>query len=103
MAKLFFCTVSSVDYDNATADIAIPDHEDMVKTNIPILDTVYNMPEIGETVAALFNVENGRLERGVILGRPYHQTNVMDVSAQTMKVKQLKADSIIYKDSCEKG
>lgn len=119
MTELFFCTVSAVDYDHASADIAIQDREDMVKTDVPVLDSVYNMPKTGETVAALFNVENGQLQRGVILGRPYHRTDVMEVSAQTVRVssleadagisaqtvaaKQVTADSITYRDSCEKG
>lgn len=103
MAQLFFCTVSKVNQENATADIAITELENMVKTDVPILDTVYNIPVPGETVVALFDDANGKLQRGVILGRPYHQVKVMDVSAQTVRVKRLEAESVIYHNSCEKG
>ena len=103
MAQLFFCTVSAVDHKNITADIAIPERENMVKTDIPILDTVYHMPSPGETVVAIFDDENGKLQRGVILGRPYDTKNVMEISAQRVRIKQLEADSITYHDRCEKG
>lgn len=103
MTQLFFCTVSSVNYENATASVSIPEREDIVKTDIPILDTVFKMPDTGDTVAALFDDVNGHLQRGVIIGRPYHQTNIMEITAKSVNIKQLHADSIIYKDSCEKG
>ena len=90
-----------MNYENSTADVAIPEREDMVKTDIPILDTVYNMPSSGEEVVALFDDKS--LQRGVILGRPYYRSKVMEVSAQTLKVKRLDAESVIYHDSCEKG
>lgn len=73
MAQLFFCTVSKVDLEHATADIAIAERENMVKTDVPILDTVYNIPAPGETVVALFDDANGKLQRGVILGKPLRE------------------------------
>lgn len=103
MARLLFGTVSNVNLEHATADIAITELENMVKTDVPILDTVYRIPAPGETVAALFDDTNGKLQRGVILGRIYCPTNTMDVSAQIMRVKKLEAGSIIYHNSCEKG
>lgn len=82
MSGLFFCIVSSVDYKNATADVVIPEREGMMKTGVPILDTVYHMPSPGETVVAIFDASNGCIQRGVIIGRPYHQTKVKEISAQ---------------------
>lgn len=103
MAQIFFGTVSKVDLEGVTADIAIEERENIVRTNIPILDTAYHIPAPGETVAALFDVADGKLQRGVILGRIYCSSNVMDVSAQVVRVRQLEAESIIYHTSCEKG
>lgn len=103
MAELFFCTVSSVNYENITVDVAIPEREDAIKTEVPILDTVYRIPEPGETVVALFDEVNGRLQRGVIIGRPYYQLNTMEISAKTVRINKLEAESIIYQDSCRKG
>lgn len=103
MSGLFFCTVSSVDYGKATADVVIPEREDMIKTGVPIMDTVYHMPSPGETVIAIFDDVNGCIQRGVIIGRPYQQIKTMEISAQTVRVKRLEADDILYHNSCLKG
>lgn len=103
MARLFFCTVSTVRMDNATVDVMIEELEGLMKTNVPVLDTVYNMPVPGDTVVALFDEQRGKLQRGVILGRPYHETSIMDTTASVVNVKNLIAESITYHNSCEKG
>lgn len=103
MSRLYFCTVSSVKMDEATVDITIEELEGVIKTDIPVLDTVYNMPTPGETVVALFDEQMGRLQRGVVLGRPFHETKVMNVTASIVNAKQIVAESIKYHDSCEKG
>lgn len=102
MAQLLFCTVSAVNSDE-TLDVAIEERENLVKTDVPVLDTVYQMPAPGETVVAIFDDANGELRRGIIIGRPYHQSSVLETSAHKVRVKQLEADSIIYHDRCEKG
>ena len=102
MAQLLFCTVSAVNQDE-TVDVAIEERENLVKTDVPVLDTVYHMPAPGDTVVAIFDDANGELQRGIVIGRPYHQSSVLEASAQKVRVKQLEADSIIYHDRCEKG
>lgn len=103
MARLFFCTVSTVRMDDATVDVMIEELEGLMKTDVPVLDTVYNMPAPGDTVVALFDEQDGKIQRGVILGRPYHETSVMNTTANVVRVKNLIAESITYHDSCEKG
>lgn len=103
MARLFFCTVSTVRMDDATVDVTIEELEGLIKTNVPVLDTVYNMPGPGDTVVALFDEQKGKLQRGVILGRPYHETSVMNTTADVVYMKNLIAESVTYHNSCEKG
>ena len=77
MTELFFCRISVVNAAAGTVDVVIPDREDVVKSDVPILDTVHRLPEIGELAAVLFSVERGRIGRGVMIGCPYRPEAVM--------------------------
>lgn len=130
MTGIFLCEVSAVHAEEGTLDVAIADRDGMIKTDVPMLDTVYEMPETGETVAVLFEERSGALQRGVVLGRPYSAANrpgqsgaqvfckefkdgafvkydaaakTMEVSAERLCVKHLDAQRIVYKTVCEKG
>lgn len=128
MAEVFLCSVSAVHYADGTADVAVIERENIIMADVPFLDTVYEMPEVGEVVAVLFEEKNGRLLRGVILGRLCSEkkrpaksgifykefkdgayvkydssSKTMEVSAEKLCVKRLTAETIVYTDSCKKG
>lgn len=68
---LYLCTVSAINSDGTTADIAIGEREDMVVTEVPFLNIEKeNLPGVNDTVVAIFEERDGRLGRGFILGRP---------------------------------
>lgn len=130
MAEIFLCNVSAVHAAEGTVDVAVADREGMIRTDVPMLDTVYEMPEIGDLVAVVFEERGGALLRGVVLGRPYSKANrpgqsgdmifckefadgayvkydssskVMEVNAAKIHVNQLVAEHIVYRTVCEKG
>ena len=130
MAGIFLGEVSAVHEKDGTVDIAVSDRDGLIKTDVPMLDTVYDMPKVGELVAALFEEKRGTLQRGVVLGRPYSAINrprhsgagiffkefqdgayikynagtkTMEVNAENLRVKCLSAEHIVYQTTCEKG
>lgn len=130
MAEIFLCTISKINYKAGTADLAIPEKEDMVRTDVPFLSSYYEMPSPGETVAAVFEKKNGKLTRGVILGGIFSANHLpaasgqgifykqfadgayvrydsvsatMEVGAKNLTVQNLSAGKITYSESCEKG
>jgi len=67
--------VSSINYENCTAQVTFPDREDIVTRDLPILqnktqdDQYYYMPDVGERVYVL--MDPVAPSRGVILGSYY--------------------------------
>lgn len=130
MTGIFLCEVSAIHEKEGTIDVRVSDRDGMMKTDVPMLDTIYEMPEIREVVAVLFEEKRGTLQRGIVLGRPYAEgnrpgqsgagifckefrdgayvkydttTKTMEVKAENLNVKQLTAERIIYRTICEKG
>ncbi len=129
MAGIFLCEVSAAHAKEGTVDVKVADRDGMIKTDVPMLDTVYEMPEVGEVLAVLFEERSGALQRGLVLGHPYSAgnrpeqsgeqifcktfrdgafvkydaaTKTMDVSAERICVKHLAAEHIVYRTACEK-
>ena len=67
MAGLYLCTISVL--KGKTADVCIPDREDMVITDVPFIEKVPGNLQVNDLVFAIFNERGGRIERGCILGR----------------------------------
>lgn len=66
---LYICTISSISKDKKRADIAIPEKENMMVTDVQFLNiSQENIPDIGDTVVALFE-DKSNLGRGFILGK----------------------------------
>lgn len=75
MATLFYAKISSVNYQAGTANVTLQDREDQVIREVPFLSAFYEMPKPGETVAVIFEEDNGQIGKGVILGRVFLQNN----------------------------
>lgn len=75
MAELFYAKISSIAYQKGTANVTLPDREDQVIENVPFLAGYYEMPKPGDTVAAIFEDENGQIGKGVILGSMFLKKN----------------------------
>ncbi len=130
MAGIFLCEISAVHEREGTVDMAVTDRDGMIITDVPMLDIVYEMPKVGEVVAALFEEKGATIQRGIMIGRPYSainrpgqsgagifckefrdgayvkydaNTRTMEVNAENLRVKNLSAEHILYKTACEKG
>ena len=69
MVKMFECTISALHIKDNTADIAIPERENSVKTDVPFLSGIGDYPNVNDTVLALIEENRGRLEKGYIIGK----------------------------------
>ena len=75
MAKLIFAKISVLHYEDGAADIAVPEYEDQVIEEVPFLSWFYEMPKVGDTVAALLEFDGGNYDKGIILGPFYNPGN----------------------------
>lgn len=67
---LYLCTISAINKEKSTADIAIAERENMVVTDIPFLNIKReDLPDVNDTVVAIFEDREGKLGRGFILGK----------------------------------
>jgi hypothetical protein len=63
--------ISKIDKDKGTADIAVPERNGVILTDVPFVNVdAAGYPDPGETVVALFEGTAGRYGRGYILGKP---------------------------------
>lgn len=75
MATLFYGSISTVNYEGGTADIALSDRENQIIQNVPFLAAFYEMPASGDVVAVLFEDIDGQIGKGIILGKMFLQDN----------------------------
>lgn len=119
--RLGYCKVVSVNYKAGTTKIMIPDSDDQILEDVPLLAWNYDMPEVGSTVATLIEEHGGQVEKALILGPVYSDANkpsggkkglyyinlpgganvryesdtqTMSVSAKTIDVKNILYDTI---------
>lgn len=62
---IYICTISAISEDKKRADIAVPEKENLIITDVQFLNMT-EIPEIGDTVVALFE---DTLGRGFIIGK----------------------------------
>ncbi len=62
---LYICTISAISADKKRADIAVPEKENLILTDVQLLNMT-EIPEVGDTVVAIFE---DTLGRGFILGK----------------------------------
>lgn len=98
MVKLFYCDVSSVNYGKGTANVTIKERENQVVTDVPILAICYEMPNPCDTVAVIFEESDGRIEKGVILGKIFSNGNRPGVSGAGIFYKEFSdGSSVTYR------
>lgn len=102
MAELYFCRISSVNYANGTADITIPDRENQVITEIPFLAWYYEMPDAGDLVAALFENSDGKIGKGVVLGKIFSSGNRPGMSGAGIFYKEFADGTAVKYSPSEK-
>lgn len=75
MAELFYCKISKINYSLGMADLVIEDREGQIIPGVPFLAREYDMPEVGDMVAAIMNDDAGKIGRGVVLGKIFSKNN----------------------------
>ena len=68
---LRFGIVSTINKQNGTVTVIVPGMSDQVSDDIPLLDSLFAFPAVGDSVACVFS-DNG-LHEGVCLGRYFNQ------------------------------
>lgn len=101
MTELSYCKISKINYTDGTASLTLEDHENQVVTGVPFLAGEYEMPKIGDTVAAILNKTNGRIERGVILGKVFSKSNRPVKSGAGVYYKAFSDGGYIHYDPSE--
>lgn len=100
MATLFYAKISSINYAEATANVALPDRENQVIQKVPFLSMFYEMPKPGDTVAVIFEEMGGQIGKGVILGNIFLDCNRPGESGPDIFYKQFTdGSSMIYNPS----
>jgi hypothetical protein len=75
MVRLFYAKISAVNFTAGKCSVCIPDRENQVVKSVPFISVLNEIPppmeriKTGDTVAVIFEVNDGRLEKGVVLGR----------------------------------
>ena len=69
MVSLVYGKISAINYGAGTAGITLEDKENQVIQDVPFLAAFYEMPRIGDTVAAVFDETGGQIGKGIILGK----------------------------------
>lgn len=86
--ELFYAKISAINYAAGTASVTLGEREGQVITGVPFLSLCYEMPEIGETVAVIFDDTQGEVGRGVILGTIFTKANPPGESGKGIFYKQ---------------
>lgn len=79
--------VNSIDPAKGTVKVLLPDKDDIVTTDIPMLSFEYHMPEVGDSVLCVF-LGNG-LEQGFCLGKYYSDINIPPEDNEKIYVKRI--------------
>lgn len=90
--------ISKIDYEAGRADVTIEDRDGIVITDVPFLDTIYEMPKVKDAVFADFEETGGRIKRGVILGRFYTSDNPPEQSGKGIFFKKFSDGAYIKYD-----
>lgn len=90
--------ISKIDYEAGCADVTIEDRDGIVVTNVPFLDTIYEMPEVRDAVYVDFEERGNRIKRGVILGRFYTKSNAPRQSGKGIFYKKFTDGAYIKYD-----
>ena len=103
MVELYYCKVSSVNYGAGTANLTVEDQENQVITNVPFLAGTYDMPGIGDMVAAIFSRTGGKIGRGVVLGKIFSKGNRPRMSGPGVFFKEFTDGSYISYNPSDKS
>ncbi len=102
MAELFYCKISKINYVAGTADLMIEDREGQIISGVPFLAGVYDMPGIGDMVAAIMDDTAGKIGRGVILGKIFSKNNIPQMSGAGVFYKSLAGGAYIAYNPSDK-
>ncbi len=102
MTELFYCKVSKINYTAGTADLVIEDREGQIISGVPFLAGAYDMPGIGDMVAAIMDETAGKIGRGVILGQIFSKSNVPPMCGAGVFYKRLAGDAYIAYNPSQK-
>lgn len=75
MASLFYAKISAVNFITGKCSVCIPDRENQIVKSVPFISVLSEIPPVlqrikpGDTVAVIFEVNDGVLEKGVVLGK----------------------------------
>lgn len=103
MVRLYHCKISSVNYEKGTADVTIQERENQVITGVPFLSMFYEMPEPRDTVAAIFEESDGKIEKGVILGKLFSKGNRPGASGEGIFYKKFSDGTSMKYDPADKS
>lgn len=99
--KLFYCKIVSVNYKSGTVKIVIPDADGQVLEDVPLLAWDYHMPQDGDTVAVLAEEHNGEIEKALVLGPVYSETNQPDDGKKGLYYISLPGGAALRYESTE--
>lgn len=90
--------ISKIDYEAGRADVTLEDREGIVITDVPFLDSIYEMPNIKDAVFVDMEEKGGRIIRSVILGRFYAKDNLPADSGKGIFYKKFSDGAYIKYD-----
>lgn len=102
MTELFYCKVSKINYTAGTADLMIEEREGQIISDVPFLAGAYDMPGIGDIVAAIMNDTAGKIGRGIILGKIFCKSNIPLMSGAGVFYKSLAGGAYIAYDPSDR-
>lgn len=92
--------VSSINEEGGTVRVIYDDKDNMVSDELPLLNSEYNMPDIGAQVLCIF-LPNG-LQQGFCLGGFYSDLNAPPVQNKNIYLKQFDDGTSIQYDKTSK-
>lgn len=92
---IYICKVSAVNYEDGVIDVKIPELEDKVKTKVLMLAGAYEMPDVDDTVAVLFDSEECIMTRGICLGKIWNSKNKPKEPDEGLYRKELPDGNVI--------
>lgn len=88
--------ISSINYNDGTADVYFKDEEDHIITDLPFFSNEYKMPDINDNVVVIFQSNNS--SQGFILGPFYNKNNKPEHSGKNVYFKRFSKKSFIRYD-----
>lgn len=98
MVSLVYGKISAINYGAGTAGITLEDKENQVIQDVPFLAAFYEMPRIGDTVAAVFDETGGQIGKGIILGKIFLSGNPPGESGPGIFYKQFSDGASVKYD-----